>query len=103
MQICSCEKAWTRGRREVPVSFQPPSPLASRTPNPVRYGYVCTGEAFIFLCIPRDDPTIVYYLVCVPKLAVMADDGERRLHRTAIAQIFAFIIQALPAEPPSQE
>jgi hypothetical protein len=25
----------------------------------VRYGYICTGEAFVFLYIPKDDPTIV--------------------------------------------
>ncbi|RYP56570.1 hypothetical protein DL771_011749 [Monosporascus sp. 5C6A] len=64
----------------------------------IQYGYVCTGEAFVFLFIP-DDPTIVYYSVCVPNLDVMDDDGTR-LHRTAVAQVFAFILQAVGTEPP---
>jgi hypothetical protein len=66
----------------------------------IQYGYVCTGEAFVFLHIP-DDPTIVYYSVCVPNLDVL-DDDEIRLHRTAVAQVFAFTLQALRVEPPPQ-
>ncbi|RYO97368.1 hypothetical protein DL765_011212 [Monosporascus sp. GIB2] len=64
----------------------------------IQYEYVCTGKAFVFLFIP-DDPTIVYYSVYVPNLDVM-DDDEIRLHRTAIAQVFAFILQAVGTEPP---
>ncbi|KAI0525812.1 hypothetical protein F5B22DRAFT_587847 [Xylaria bambusicola] len=64
----------------------------------IQYGYVCTGETFIFLHIP-DDPSIVYYSVCVPNLDVMEDD-ENRLHRTAVAQVFAFVLQALRSRPP---
>jgi hypothetical protein len=60
----------------------------------IQYGYVCTREAFVFLHIP-DDPTIVYYSGCVPNLDVLDDDDETRLHRTAVAQVFAFILQAL--------
>uniref|UniRef100_L2G987 Serine threonine protein kinase n=1 Tax=Colletotrichum fructicola (strain Nara gc5) TaxID=1213859 RepID=L2G987_COLFN len=63
----------------------------------IRYGYVCTGEAFVFLHIP-DDPTIVYYSVRVPNLDVL--DGENSPYGTAVAQVFAFILQALRAEPP---
>ncbi|KAK0616010.1 hypothetical protein B0T17DRAFT_496688 [Bombardia bombarda] len=66
----------------------------------IQYGYVCTGEAFVFLYIP-DDASIVYYYVSVPNLDVR-DDDETRLHRTAVAQVFAFILQSLRAEPPSQ-
>ncbi|OHE90346.1 hypothetical protein CORC01_14359 [Colletotrichum orchidophilum] len=66
----------------------------------IQYGYVCTGEAFVFLHIP-DDPTIVYSSVRVPNLGVLDDDDENRLHGTAVAQVFAFILQALRAEPPS--
>ncbi|RSL80707.1 hypothetical protein CEP52_017335, partial [Fusarium oligoseptatum] len=54
----------------------------------IQFGYVCTGEAYIFLHIP-DDPSCVYYSVCVPSLDVQEDD-ETRLHRTAVAQAFAF-------------
>ncbi len=66
----------------------------------IQFGYVCTGEAFVFLHIP-DDPTIVYYSVCVPNLDVM-DDDENRFHRTAVAQVFAFLLQALRAPSPPQ-
>ncbi|KAJ5142475.1 uncharacterized protein N7515_001262 [Penicillium bovifimosum] len=68
----------------------------------VRYGYICTGEAFVFLHIPKDDPTIVQYFLCIPNQDVQADD-ELRLHRTAIGQVLAFTLQALAAEAPSQE
>ncbi|KAK1657518.1 hypothetical protein BDP55DRAFT_567084 [Colletotrichum godetiae] len=64
----------------------------------IQYGYVCTGEAFVFLHIP-DDPTTVYYSVHVPNLDVR-DEDENRLHGTAVAQVFAFILRALRAEPP---
>ncbi|KAJ5265170.1 uncharacterized protein N7525_007338 [Penicillium rubens] len=68
----------------------------------VRYGYICTGEAFVFLHIPKDDPTIVQYFLCIPNQDVQADD-ELRLHRTAIGQVLAFTLQALAVEPPTQE
>ncbi|KAK0655611.1 hypothetical protein B0T16DRAFT_15030 [Cercophora newfieldiana] len=64
----------------------------------LQYGYICTGETFVFLHIP-EDPAIVYYHVCVPNLDVLSDD-EDRLHRTAVAQVFAFILQALRTAPP---
>ncbi|KAI8658996.1 Protein kinase domain-containing protein [Fusarium keratoplasticum] len=66
----------------------------------IQYGYVCTGEAYIFLHIP-DDPSCVYYSVCVPSLDVQ-DDDETRLHRTAVAQAFAFVLQAIRSPPPCQ-
>ncbi|KAJ5751255.1 hypothetical protein N7533_008283 [Penicillium manginii] len=68
----------------------------------VRHGYICTGEAFVFLHIPKDDPTIVQYFLCIPNQDVQADD-ELRLHRTAIGQVLAFTLQALIADAPSQE
>ena len=67
----------------------------------VQYGYLCTGEAFVFLYIP-EDPTLVYYYLCVPNQDVELDD-EYRLHRTAIGQVLAFTINALSATLPSQE
>ena len=66
----------------------------------IQYGYVCTGQAFVFLHIP-DDPSTVYFSVCVPNLDVI-DDDETRLHRTAVAQVFAFILQALRTRPPPE-
>ncbi|GAB1318647.1 hypothetical protein MFIFM68171_08857 [Madurella fahalii] len=56
----------------------------------IQYGYVCTGEAFVFLHIP-DDPSTVYFSVCIPNLDVVDD-----------AQVFAFILQALRARPPPE-
>ncbi|KAL7783586.1 hypothetical protein V8C37DRAFT_397027 [Trichoderma ceciliae] len=64
----------------------------------IQYGYVCTGEAFIFLHIP-DDPTLVHYSLCIPS-DDMAADEEMGLHRTAVAQVFAFVLRALRAKPP---
>ncbi|PPJ55134.1 hypothetical protein CBER1_09974 [Cercospora berteroae] len=64
----------------------------------VRYGYICTGEAYIFLRIP-DDPTTVYFSVNIPKKDYEVD-AESRLERTAVSQVFAFIQQALSEDPP---
>ncbi|KAI1846941.1 hypothetical protein JX265_014015 [Neoarthrinium moseri] len=64
----------------------------------IKYGYVNTGEVFVFLHIPND-PTTVYYSLCVPNLDVV-DGDDLRLHRTAVAQVFAFVLQALQTEPP---
>ena len=49
----------------------------------VQYGYLCTGEAFIFLHIP-DDPATVYFSVYLPSLDIM-DNNETRLHRITAA------------------
>ena len=57
----------------------------------VRYGYICTGEAFVFLYISKNDPTIVQYFLCIPNQDVRVDD-ELRLHRTAIRQVLAFTL-----------
>lgn len=70
--------------------------------NGVRYGYICTGEAYVFLNIPKDDPTSVQYYLSVPSQDVQEGD-ESRLHRTAIAQVLAFIIQASLADGHSQK
>ncbi|KAI1506365.1 hypothetical protein F5X99DRAFT_415206 [Biscogniauxia marginata] len=47
------------------------------------------------------DPAVVYYHISVPNLDVL-DDDENRLHRTAVSQVFAFILQAVRAEPPPE-
>ncbi|PFH62291.1 hypothetical protein XA68_14286 [Ophiocordyceps unilateralis] len=66
----------------------------------LQYGYVSTGQTLTFCYIP-DDPSEVYVSVCVPSQDVM-DDDETRLHRTAVAQVFAFVLRALCADPPSE-
>jgi len=66
----------------------------------VQWGYIFTGEATVFLYIP-DDPTTVQYHLSIPSLDFQ-DDDENRLHRTSVAQITAFVLNAFAAEAPSQ-
>ncbi|KAJ9634891.1 hypothetical protein H2199_008755 [Coniosporium tulheliwenetii] len=66
----------------------------------VQWGYICTGEANIFLHIP-DDPAMVYYHLSIPGSDVQEDD-ENRLHRTAVAQVSAFVLRALASRAPGQ-
>lgn len=66
----------------------------------LQYGYVCTGQAFVFLHIP-DDPSMVFFAVCVPSMDVL-DNGDLRFHRTAVAQVFAFLLQAIRTKPPPE-
>ena len=68
----------------------------------LEYGYVCTGEAFIFLRVPDNDPSTVYYYLSVPGEDVgpttgwMGDlNGDNRLHLTALGQVLAFTLRAL--------
>ncbi|KAL5351074.1 hypothetical protein ACLOAV_004649 [Pseudogymnoascus australis] len=67
----------------------------------VQHGYVFDGEAIIFLYIPNDDPSMVCYHLSIPRLDFQEDD-ENKLHRTSVAQILAFVLGALAAEPPGQ-
>lgn len=67
----------------------------------LEYGYVCTGEAFIFLRVP-ENPQTVYYFLSVPKndvgstTGLVSDpSGKNRLHLTAVGQVLAFTLQAL--------
>ncbi|GKZ96826.1 hypothetical protein AnigIFM59636_011344 [Aspergillus niger] len=72
----------------------------------IQYGYICTGEAFVFLYIPGSNPTLFNILLCMPNQDAQADvqaDDEVRLHRTAIGQVLAFTLQALAVEPPTQK
>uniref|UniRef100_A0A093VMC0 Reticulocyte-binding protein 2 like a n=1 Tax=Talaromyces marneffei PM1 TaxID=1077442 RepID=A0A093VMC0_TALMA len=70
------------------------------------YGCVSTGEAYIFLRIPDDDPSTVLYFLSVPKEDVgdttdWAGDvnGDNRLHLTAVGQLLAFTLRALRTSP----
>ena len=67
----------------------------------VQYGYICTGEAFIFGHIPHD-PTTFQYSVNIPRDDCVSD-SENRLERTAVAQVFAFTLQALRAGQPGAD
>ncbi|OJD13932.1 hypothetical protein AJ78_05669 [Emergomyces pasteurianus Ep9510] len=68
----------------------------------LEYGYVCTGEAFIFLRVLHDDPSTVYYYLSVPEADVGSTTGwtdnpddDNRLHLTALGQVLAFTLRAL--------
>ncbi|KAH8744830.1 hypothetical protein F5883DRAFT_609768 [Diaporthe sp. PMI_573] len=64
----------------------------------IQYGYVYTGEAFVFLHISNNPATVLYH-VCMPNMDGIEDD-ENKLYRTAVSQVFAYILQALRAELP---
>ena len=66
-----------------------------------RYGYLSTGQAYVFLRI-GEDPSEVYFSVQIPSIDVKTND-QRRLHQTAVAHLFAFILQAVGEAGPAQE
>ncbi|UKZ61139.1 uncharacterized protein TrAtP1_002410 [Trichoderma atroviride] len=66
-----------------------------------RFGYITTGEAYIFLEIGAD-ARLVRYSLCVPRHDVESDPVTG-LHRTAVAQVLAFTLRAFRAKrmPPA--
>ncbi|KAJ8065265.1 hypothetical protein OCU04_005964 [Sclerotinia nivalis] len=70
----------------------------------VQYGYITTGEAFVFLHIQLDDPGTVYYHLIEPKVdvAVEMDANQEFVDRTAVSQVLAFSLLAMESEPTSQ-
>lgn len=77
----------------------------------IEYGYVCTGQAFIFLRVPENPATVQYFL-SVPQVDVgdstgwsedAASSATNRLHLTAVGQVLAFTLQALRSPPRSHE
>ncbi|CEJ83111.1 hypothetical protein VHEMI03138 [[Torrubiella] hemipterigena] len=66
----------------------------------IPYGYFCTGQILGFLHI-GDDPATVQVALRVPALDVV-DSDENGLHFTATAQVFAFLLQAMAADPPPE-
>ncbi|KAF2245095.1 hypothetical protein BU26DRAFT_533212 [Trematosphaeria pertusa] len=68
----------------------------------LEFGCVCIGEATIFLRVPEEDPSTVYFYLSVPKGDVgdstgWTTDGDQdnRLHLTAVGQMLAFTLQSL--------
>ncbi|EGD89236.1 hypothetical protein H112_02848 [Trichophyton rubrum D6] len=89
----------------------------------IEFGYVCSGELFIFLRIDPNDPTTVYYYRSTPNEDVgettgwtgdsdggtsdsdsstSDSGGHNRLHLTAIGQVLAFTLRALRSPPHGQ-
>ncbi|KAL4893407.1 hypothetical protein BDV59DRAFT_30432 [Aspergillus ambiguus] len=71
-------------------------------PAGVESGLVCTGQAYIYLRIPEDDPSTVLYYLSVPEEDVGPTTGwtgdlksNNRLHLTAVGHLLAFTLRAL--------
>ena len=65
-----------------------------------------TGQAFIFLRIPADGPSVVYYSLAVPHGGVgdstgwtPALDGDNRLPLDCVSQLLAFTLKAIQTPP----
>ncbi|KAG6252929.1 hypothetical protein E4U24_000129 [Claviceps purpurea] len=65
----------------------------------LRFGYIDTGEARIFLHIGSDPSRVEYHLSC-PTSDVR---GEETMHLSAVSQLFAFVVQAIEAPKPTKE
>lgn len=62
-----------------------------------QFGYISTGEALVFVEI-LEGANHVCFSVCIPRHDVESD-AVQGLHRTAAAQVLAFTLRALRAEP----
>lgn len=68
----------------------------------VRHGYLFTGEAYLFVHIPHDDPSVAKCHLSIPSRDVVDIDDEDHLRRTAVAQVLAFTLYAMGASSPRQ-
>ena len=74
----------------------------------IRFGYITTGEAFVFLRIAKDDPSTLHYHLVEPLADINAQnktfpETQSFLYRTAVAQVMAFSLLALESTPRNQE
>ncbi|THV49903.1 hypothetical protein BGAL_0174g00210 [Botrytis galanthina] len=69
-----------------------------------QYGYITTGEAFVFLHIKPEDPTTVYYHLAEPRNDVMVqkEAGQDFVHHSAISQVLAFSLLAVESDSTTQ-
>lgn len=73
----------------------------------LEFGYICTGEAFIFLQVPEEATTVKYYLAVpkgdVGKTTWTPNSNEaNRLSMTALGQVLAFTPRAMKSSPRNQ-
>ena len=61
----------------------------------VRYGYISTGEAFVFLRFDQEKPETLYYHLVVPKDKV---EHPSDVFFTAVCQVACFCLMALKSE-----
>ncbi|KAI9670763.1 MAG: hypothetical protein M1817_003873 [Caeruleum heppii] len=71
--------------------------------NGLEYGYITTGEAFVFLRVAEDDPTTVYYHLVDPSDARIQCGAEIQISRTAVGQALGFCLMALRSKPRPQQ
>ena len=59
------------------------------------YGYITTGQSFLFLQVKEKEPATAYYHLAVPN----KDVNEVDLSRTSISQVLCFSLLALELRP----
>ncbi|KMP06908.1 hypothetical protein CISG_04153 [Coccidioides immitis RMSCC 3703] len=70
----------------------------------VEYGYLTTGEVFIFLHIKEDDPTTLYYHLSEPVRDIEAQDGNPfPSPNTAVSSVLSLCLLALGSQKRDQE
>ena len=57
----------------------------------VKYGYITTGEVYIFLRIEKENPHVLYYHLAVPKEEVR-NELEESIAHSAISQVICFCL-----------
>lgn len=93
--IASPTKGWFDGMSRVLVAAVISHLFDHMLVVGTRFGYITTGEAYVFVEI-CDDARFLKYCVCVPRRDVESDPATG-LHRTAVAQVLAFTLRALEA------
>ncbi|KAG6020346.1 hypothetical protein E4U40_006179 [Claviceps sp. LM458 group G5] len=69
----------------------------------VRFGYIDTADAKIFLRI-GEDPSCVEYFLAIPSDDVEVEgEAEPLLHLTSVAEVFAFTLLAFQSPAPDQD
>ena len=71
--------------------------------NGLKYSYIATGEAFVFLHIEEDDPTALHYHVSVPSDEIDDDESDFPYWRTAIGQVLTLCLMAFRSEQRNHE
>jgi hypothetical protein len=71
--------------------------------NGLKYSYLVTAEAFVFLWIIENDPHTLYYYLAEPKIKAKAQSKvDILLCCTVIGQTLTFCLIALNSKPQSQ-
>lgn len=66
------------------------------------YGYITTGQSFLFLRVKESEPTTAYYHLAVPNEDVNEDADEAGPSLTSISQVLCFSLLARESRPRNQ-